>query len=124
MSDACNYPKCKCPFDMGADNKCAKGLPNESSRSPAGYVCECSSMAGYGPDSWGKHHHVNCPKYSTEKHPYLLYYEEVIDAWTFAPEKVENLIAVADQLDDGDDMELMFKRKDMTDAEIAAIPAD
>ena len=22
----CTYPNCKCPFDMGADNKCAKRL--------------------------------------------------------------------------------------------------
>ena len=27
MKTKCNYPKCKCPFDMGADNKCLIGLP-------------------------------------------------------------------------------------------------
>lgn len=87
-------------------------------------MCECKAWAGYGPDSFGRHHHANCPKYHTEKFPYLLYYEEAIDAWTFAPGKVENMIAVADQLDDGGDMELMFKRKDMTDAEYDATPTE
>ena len=24
--ELCNYPKCRCPFDMGADSKCCKGL--------------------------------------------------------------------------------------------------
>lgn len=26
----CSYPKCNCAFDMGADNKCLRGFPNES----------------------------------------------------------------------------------------------
>lgn len=27
--ELCNYPECNCPFDMGSDNKCAKGLKNK-----------------------------------------------------------------------------------------------
>ena len=26
----CPYPECSCPFDMGADNKCAKGYKHET----------------------------------------------------------------------------------------------
>lgn len=29
MKTECNYPDCKCPFDMGADNKCLQGLPQK-----------------------------------------------------------------------------------------------
>lgn len=77
-------------------------------------------MAGYGPDSFGKHHHVNCESYGTDKNGYLMYYEEAIDAWTFAPEKVENLL----DLDIGDSAEIQFKMAEFTDKEIAEMPAD
>lgn len=88
-------------------------------------MCECASMVGYGPESWGKHHHVNCPLYQTEKHPYLFYYEEACDAWVPVPEKVDGeLICTADQLENGEDMELRFKRVDMTDAELATLPEE
>ncbi|MFL1404229.1 hypothetical protein ACJO2E_02650 [Marinobacter sp. M1N3S26] len=26
--NVCSYPKCKCPFDKGPDNKCLRGMPN------------------------------------------------------------------------------------------------
>ena len=68
----------------------------------------------------GKHHHKQCPKYKTEKFPYLLYYEEAINAWTFAPDRVKNLV----DLEEGDDMEIQFKCKKFTDAEIDAVPED
>lgn len=86
-------------------------------------MCDCMNMAGYGPDSWGKHHHVNCPKYSAEKHPYLFYYEEAVDAYVPVPDKVDGeLICTPDQLEEGETMEITFKRVDYTDAEIAALP--
>lgn len=25
--ETCNYPECRCPFDMGPDHQCLKGLP-------------------------------------------------------------------------------------------------
>jgi hypothetical protein len=83
-------------------------------------MCDCINWAGYGSASFGKHHHVNCPKYHTEKFPYLLYYEEAIDAWTFAPERVEHIV----DLDDGDDMVISFKCKSFADAEVAEVPED
>lgn len=70
----------------------------------------------------GEHHHVNCPNYKTEKFTYLMYYEEAIDAWTFAPKAVENLIDVDNQLEVGEEMELRFKRVEMTDEEYDALP--
>jgi len=89
-------------------------------------MCNClSRMAGYGPESWGKHHHVNCPKYATEKLPCLFYYEEALNAWVPTPFKVDGeLICTKEQLDDGEEMELRFKRFDMTDKELAEMPED
>ena len=29
LNEQCSYPDCKCPFDMGSDNKCLRGLNNE-----------------------------------------------------------------------------------------------
>ena len=26
--NVCSYPDCRCPFDMGPDNKCLQGKPN------------------------------------------------------------------------------------------------
>lgn len=35
MSDKqCTYPNCKCPYDMGADNRCIHGLPRMSKNNP------------------------------------------------------------------------------------------
>jgi hypothetical protein len=70
-----------------------------------------------------KRHHSACPLYSTEKHPRLFYYEEAIDAWTPAPDMIENILS-CDRLDNGEDMEISFKRVDMTDEEYDAIPED
>ena len=28
----CSYPKCNCPFDMGADNKCLRGYEPKENR--------------------------------------------------------------------------------------------
>lgn len=87
-------------------------------------TCECINMAGYGPDSWGKHHHVSCSKYETEKHPYLFYYEDAVNAWIPAPDKVENMISASDQLDDKEEIEIKFQRVDMTDKQIQELPVE
>lgn len=87
-------------------------------------MCECMTWAGYGPESWGKHHHINCPKHKTEKFPYLFYYEEAESAWIPVPEKVENMISAEDQLEDGEKIEIEFKRVDMTDEEIVNLPCE
>ncbi len=95
----------------------------EASPSSNGFVmCACLTMAGYGPDSYGKHHHKKCPKYKTEKFPYLAYYEEAVNAWIPAPELVSELISVEDQLELGDTMTLEFKRYDLTDYEFDNMP--
>ncbi len=87
-------------------------------------MCNCKNMAGYGDDSWGKHHHIACEKYATEKNPYLFYYEEGVEAWVPVPEKTEHLIVVDDQLDNDERMQLYFRRIDMTDKQIAEMPCD
>lgn len=35
MSNKCEYPNCRCPFDMGPDNLCLIGKPNPDTRSRA-----------------------------------------------------------------------------------------
>jgi hypothetical protein len=55
------------------------------------------------------------------KKPRLFYYEEAQDAWCPAPDLTENMIST-DNLAEGETMELRFKRVDMTDAEMQALP--
>lgn len=61
---------------------------------------------------------------SKVKRPRLFYYEEAINAWTPAPDRIEHIISVEDQLGDCDKQEIEFKRFDMTDAEFEAIPVE
>ena len=81
-------------------------------------TCECSNWAGYGEDSWGKHHHINCPKLETEKHKYIFYYEEAENCWAPAPDKIDELI----DLSVGDECEIEFRCVEFTDKEIAELP--
>lgn len=88
-------------------------------------MCECMTMARTGPHDTGLHHHKKCPKYETEKFPYLFYYEEAVDGWVPVPEKVEGeLICIPEQLNEGETVDLQFKRIDMTDQEFDAMPED
>lgn len=77
-------------------------------------MCDCLAESG-------KHHHEDCPKYATEKFPYLLYYEDTVDGWVITPEYLENIV-VTDQLDVGEEQEIRFKRVDMTDKEHDELP--
>lgn len=54
---------------------------------------------------------------------YLFYYEDAVEAWVPAPESLGGVISI-DNLDEGEDTEIRFKRFDMTDAEFKAIPED
>ena len=84
--------------------------------------CEClTGLTQASPDALSDNHHKLCPKYKTEKHPRLLYYEEAEDCWVQVPECVENIIST-DNLDDGESQEIMFKRVDMTDFEVDSAP--
>ena len=73
---------------------------------------------------WGVHHNVHCSKYKTEKHSYLFYYEEAESAWIPAPTLMDSLIIVEDQLEEGEKMEIEFKRVDLTDFEVANLPVE
>ena len=57
----------------------------------------------------------------SEKKPRLIYWEETCDAWVEAPKLTENLIDVT-ELIEGDEMEIRFRRADMTDEEMDALP--
>ena len=72
----------------------------------------------------GEHHHRMCPKYRTEKFPQLFYQEGAVDAWIPAPDRVDEIISVEDQLHDGDTLEIEFKRFDMTDEEMDNLPVE
>ena len=86
--------------------------------------CSClCSMVGYNPDSYGEHHHKNCPLYGVEKFPQLFYYEEAIDAWAPAPKDLESILDLG-YIDDNEIIEIQFKRIDMTDKEMDELPED
>jgi hypothetical protein len=56
------------------------------------------------------------------KKPRLFYWEEAVDAWCLAPEKVENILdAESHFFRHGDEVEIRFKRMDMTDNEMDAL---
>lgn len=69
----------------------------------------------------GNHHHKLEAAYRLEKHTYLFYFEDCIDAWTPVPEKIEEIISVEDSLYDNEEVEIKFKRFDMTDEEFDKI---
>ena len=56
-----------------------------------------------------------------EKKPRLFYWEEGHDSFVPAPDLVENILDVED-LDVGEDREIKFKRFDLSDNEMAALP--
>lgn len=57
------------------------------------------------------------------KKPRLFYYAEGVDAWIPVPDLVEGeLVCTADEMEDGEQMEMRFKRIDMTDEEFACLP--
>jgi len=87
--------------------------------------CECINMClPEGPESMGMHHNKMCPEYKAKKYPYLFYYEEAVDSWIPAPDKTEHIIATEDQLEDGEKIEIEFKRVDMTDDEYDSMPVE
>lgn len=57
------------------------------------------------------------------KAAYLFYWEEAQDAWCSVPHLLENVVST-DLLTDGDEMEIRFKRSDMTPEDFAAIPEE
>ena len=89
-------------------------------------MCECMTWARATPDDLtkGQHHHPNCPKYETEKFPYLFYYEEAHSAWMPWVDGYD----FSEMLDalcfDGDKMEIQFVRRELTDKEIDELPED
>lgn len=54
--------------------------------------------------------------------PYLFYFEEAVDCWIPAPERVDTLIDVENQLDPGETYEIKFKRVDLTDHQYENLP--
>ena len=84
--------------------------------------CDCLNMAGISPDNWGEHHNKNCPKYKTEKFAQLFYYEDAVNAWVIAPDKIEDIISVGDQMEEVEITEIQFKRCDMTDEAVDSLP--
>ena len=112
---------CKCG-NMSTCPICHENEKAERSPVERGVMCACMTWAGYYPESWGRHHHKNCEKYKTQKYPYLFHYEEAVDAWVPAPDALENIIVVEDQLETDEVVQIQFKRVDMTDEEIESLP--
>ena len=86
-------------------------------------MCDiCKNFVITGSESHGQHHHKMCPRYKTEKFPYLFYYEDAVDCWIPVPDKLENIISVSDNMDVGEFIEIKFNRVDLTDREYDNLP--
>jgi|GEM_PF-5656713 len=57
-----------------------------------------------------------------EKKPRLFYFEEACDAWVPAPDHVENILSLDSFMSDNEEIEIRFKRVDMTDDEYDNMP--
>lgn len=61
----------------------------------------------------------------SDKKPRLFYFEDAVDAWCPADNlDVENIISIDSFYKEEEIIEIQFKRIDMTDAELAALPED
>ena len=69
-----------------------------------------------------KENRVPEAKVTAERKPRLFYYEEAVDSWIPAPDKVENIIIASEQMDDQEEIEIRFKRFDLTDEEYDNLP--
>lgn len=55
------------------------------------------------------------------KRKYWFYWEEAVDAWVPAPDRLENIILDEDDLDAGEDIEIRFRVMEMTDHEFESM---
>jgi len=61
----------------------------------------------------------------TEKKPRLFYYDEACSAWIPVPDNLENIIALDSHFgSDKEVIEIKFKRLDLSDLEMEALPED
>jgi hypothetical protein len=58
------------------------------------------------------------------KKPRLFYWEDAVDAWIPAPDEVDNILCLDGFDEDGEIIEIRFKRIDMTDFEYDHLPED
>jgi len=72
--------------------------------------------------SMDKRHHPACPLFTTEVVPRLFYYEEAIEAWTPTPNNLDGVIELYNFSHDGEEIEIRFKRHDMTDEQFYNLP--
>lgn len=86
--------------------------------------CDCKNFVSMLPSDIGQHHHTKCEKYKTEKFPTLFYYTDALDFWTPAPKLVDDLLSVTDQMTTDENVEIEFKRIDLTDEEFDNMPAE
>ena len=60
-----------------------------------------------------------------EKKPRLFYWNDGVDAWVPVPDKIEDIVDLESSLcEDKEEMEVRFKRFDMTDEEFDNLPED
>jgi len=83
----------------------------------------CADFCITKPGDRGNHHHKMCDGYRQEKNPYLFYLDEGLDAWVPVTSEIDGIIC-ASNIDDGERVEIHFKRIDMTDEEFDAMPED
>jgi hypothetical protein len=68
-------------------------------------------------------HHVKCPLHLTEKRPRLFYYEEAENCWTPAAGlDVDSIVSLDSFFEHKEEIEIRFRRYDMTDEEFYNLP--
>jgi hypothetical protein len=56
------------------------------------------------------------------KKPRLFYWEEQLDTWCFINEKDVPALLELENMEEGEEVQLRFMRKDMTDEEVENLP--
>lgn len=86
--------------------------------------CECVGWArAEAVDlSLAHRHHSRCPKFATEKRPYNFYYDEGIGCWVPISCLIIEEIMSPETIGNGEEIEIRFKRMDMTDKEVSELP--
>ncbi|EOV1090651.1 hypothetical protein ACOLXF_000289 [Vibrio fluvialis] len=67
----------------------------------------------------GSKHNKGCSQLKS----YLFYYEDSVDAWVPVPKCIDGIIGT-ESLDEGEELDIRFKRFDMTEEEYQNIPLD
>ena len=69
-----------------------------------------------------KYHKHGCPIRAGIKFPVLFYYEDAVDSFIPAPDRVDEILCEDLFSRNGEEIEIRFKRHDLTDQEMDDLP--